>query len=538
MNDARIGTWRLGGIGLFGAVVLLAAIAITALAGVATFTEATAEVENAYYQLDAFASLAQRVPDLQTATTAYVASSSQGRLDDMGRAERAIASDIAGLTGFEQNEPEHLGHLEALQSQIANLIKACRAAAAATLLRGRAAGGQVLQEQHVADLAVGIAAGIQAGMAREQQRLRERHDLQRRVAEHSVIVVVIGSLMALVVAVASALALYRDNRLRRHAETRFRALLECAPDAMLIVDREGQITLASAQVEAVFGWPRAELIGRPVELLVPASIDPAYPGLLAAYRAEPTSLSFGARRDLTGLRRDGTEVPVELGLSPLPNGDVDAFIVAARDVTARRVAEAELARTHREIADLYDNAPCWYQSVACDGRIVRINETGLRWLGYARGEVVGHLVSEFISGAARDEVPSYIKQFATSGHIDNLELDAVRKDSSILPVLINATAARGADGKILHTNATLVDLTELKAAREERERLIVKLQDTLAQVKTLRGLLPVCAWCKRIRDDAGYYHTLEAYIVTHSETQFTHSICPDCQRDLEAGTPL
>ncbi|MGB9593571.1 MAG: hypothetical protein ACPL7R_05490, partial [Anaerolineae bacterium] len=80
--------------------------------------------------------------------------------------------------------------------------------------------------------------------------------------------------------------------------------------------------------------------------------------------------------------------------------------------------------------------------------------------------------------------------------------------------------------------AILRDITEAKQAEQERERLIQSLQDALGQVKTLRGLLPICANCKKIRDDSGYWRQVEDYVHEHSEADFSHGLCPDCMRQL------
>ena len=76
-----------------------------------------------------------------------------------------------------------------------------------------------------------------------------------------------------------------------------------------------------------------------------------------------------------------------------------------------------------------------------------------------------------------------------------------------------------------------VDVTERKRAEEEKERLIVELQESLAKIKTLNGLLPICAWCKKIRTDTGYWQKLESYVKEHSEAEFSHGICPDCMKE-------
>jgi len=86
-------------------------------------------------------------------------------------------------------------------------------------------------------------------------------------------------------------------------------------------------------------------------------------------------------------------------------------------------------------------------------------------------------------------------------------------------------------GKLIYEGC-LENTTERKLAEDERERLILELQEALAKVKTLGGLLPICASCKKIRDDKGYWNQIEEFIQTHSEAEFTHSFCPDCMRSL------
>jgi PAS domain-containing protein len=85
------------------------------------------------------------------------------------------------------------------------------------------------------------------------------------------------------------------------------------------------------------------------------------------------------------------------------------------------------------------------------------------------------------------------------------------------------------EGKPYYTRAIFRDVTRRKQAEQEREKLIEDLQESLARVKTLHGLLPICAWCKKVRDDAGYWSSVEEYIEAHSQAEFTHGICPECR---------
>jgi hypothetical protein len=80
------------------------------------------------------------------------------------------------------------------------------------------------------------------------------------------------------------------------------------------------------------------------------------------------------------------------------------------------------------------------------------------------------------------------------------------------------------------------DITERRKVETEREQLVTQLQDALATVKTLRGLLPICAWCKKIRDDKGYWNKVEEFVAEHTEAEFTHGICPDCAEKFHNTT--
>jgi PAS domain S-box-containing protein len=130
----------------------------------------------------------------------------------------------------------------------------------------------------------------------------------------------------------------------KRAEERFRQVVEDAPNGMIMVNQAGTIVLVNAQVEQLFGYQKDELLGHPVEVLVPERFRARHPGHRAAFFTAPQTRAMGAGRDLYGLRKDGTEFPVEIGLNPLP-GEEGLFVLASIiDITARKRAEEELQR--------------------------------------------------------------------------------------------------------------------------------------------------------------------------------------------------
>jgi PAS domain S-box-containing protein len=152
------------------------------------------------------------------------------------------------------------------------------------------------------------------------------------------------------------------------------------------------------------------------------------------------------------------------------------------ELVAERTAElAEanraLAQRAAEIADLYDRAPCGYHSLTADATIIAVNQTELDLLGYSREEYVGHKVGEFMTAESRALFRQRFADFRRSGRVRDLALDWLRKDGSVLPVLISADLVRNAAGEFIFSRATMVDDSE----RRRREREIAEMQVELAR---------------------------------------------------------
>ena len=140
----------------------------------------------------------------------------------------------------------------------------------------------------------------------------------------------------------------RDVSDRKRAEAKFRALVEAAPDATVIVDGRGRITLVNSQTERVFGYDRAELLGKPVEVLLPERFHSHHIDHRSRYAGDPKARPMGLGLELLGRRHDGTEFPVEISLSPLQTEEGMLYTAAIRDITDRKRADEKVRASLRE----------------------------------------------------------------------------------------------------------------------------------------------------------------------------------------------
>ena len=259
-------------------------------------------------------------------------------------------------------------------------------------------------------------------------------------------------------------------------------LLDAAPDAIVAVTTEGIITLVNVQTERLFGYPRSELLGRPIEMLVPEALRDAHPDHRRRYLQDPRPRPMGAGAELSGRRRDGSQFPAEISLSSIETTDGLLVVAAVRDATDRIRAEAKFR-------GLLEAAPDAIVGIAPDGAITLVNAQAERLFGYTRTELIGQSIEILVPERARDVHPSrrtqYFTQPAPRPMGAGMQLAARRKDGSEFPVEISLSALDTEDGVVvLSAIRDVTDRLEMQATRErlknqaERERLEARLQQS------------------------------------------------------------
>jgi len=203
---------------------------------------------------------------------------------------------------------------------------------------------------------------------------------------------------------------------------------------------------------------------------------------------------------------------------------IEREMEAARSRRAR--ARAETAMQY--LAAIVHSSEDAIYGKNLDSVIVSWNSAAERIFGYRSEEIIGRSIAILFPLDRRDELLDIMASIRRGEVVGFHETERLRKDGSIIPVSLNISPIKNSEGKIVGASGIARDITRQKRAEEERQQLIKKLSDTLRQVKTLNGLLPICASCKRIRDDKGYWQQVETYICSHSNASFTHGICPEC----------
>jgi PAS domain S-box-containing protein len=242
----------------------------------------------------------------------------------------------------------------------------------------------------------------------------------------------------------------------------FRLAVESAPNAMILVDAGGRIVLVNAQTEKLFGYPRSELLGETIEKLVPERFRAAHPGQRQIFFAHPRARSMGAGRDLFGLRKDGMEVPVEIGLNPLQTRDGSFVLAAVVDITERKRAEERFRLA-------VESAPNAMLMVDERGRIVLANAQAEKLFGYPKQELLNQSIEMLVPGRFRGHHPQLRTEFHAAPRPRPMgadrELFAVKKDGTEVPVEIGLNPIKTTEGAFVL--AAIVDLTATKALQAE-----------------------------------------------------------------------
>jgi len=274
-------------------------------------------------------------------------------------------------------------------------------------------------------------------------------------------------------------AAIRDITARRDAEqhlaqmeARYRGLLEAAPDAMVVSSAGGEIVLLNLQAEKQFGYQRDELVGQQVKNIIPQGFAERLIADGTRTAAEALAQQIGTGLELVGRRKDGSEFPIEIMLSPLQSEEGILVTAAIRDITVRRDAERHLAQMEGRYRGLLEAAPDAMVLVNQAGEIVLVNLQAKNQFGYRRGELLGRQVNTIIPEGFSELIGAALRSEEPRAHA-GVELTGRHKDGSDFPIEIMLSPLDSAEGML--ATVAIRDITTRKRAEALLLRTVTEL---------------------------------------------------------------
>jgi len=318
-----------------------------------------------------------------------------------------------------------------------------------------------------------------------------------------------------------------ERTLAEHS-ARLDSLIRNSPLAIVAHDKDARVTLCNPAFEQLFQYRQEQIIGRPVDDLI-ASVEEAQEAVGLTNRVlTGESVHVVTRRR----RRDGTAVDVELHTVPLQiAGESLGGFGLYQDITDRLQAENEVRARTTQLDALIRNSPLAIVVLDAEQRIQMCNPAFEQLFFYRQAEIMGAQLDALLAPPEEALNAEDITRRVSHGAKVKASGRRRRRDGTLVEVEIHAVPLV-VEGKTVGAYALYDDITERRRHEVERERLVAELREALKNVKTLSGLLPICASCKKIRDDKGYWNRIETFLREHSQAEFSHGICPDCAKKL------
>lgn len=345
------------------------------------------------------------------------------------------------------------------------------------------------------------------------------------------------------------LLLINDVTDQKQAEERQRDLLDSMPDATIAIDRAGKISLVNAQTEVLFGYSRGELLGRKIEFLIPKRFRSKHRMHRSHYAEKPRIRSMGAGLELWGLRKDGSEFPVKISLSPLSKDEGALTIASIRDVTQEKGMQDALKAAEARYRGLIEQLPMiTYSNDPADPNSTRyVSPQIARILGYTPEEWLHDpkFWQKALYPDDRRMILDEVQRTIQTGESFDLEYRMIKRDGQVLWVHDRATLLYDLDGRPLYWQGLMVDVTEQKQAEialrqsEDRYRDLVENSQLLICTHDLNGtVLSINPWACRVlgfsaQDVVG--KKLQTFLVSETRAGFGRYLARIRKRSAASG---
>jgi PAS domain S-box-containing protein len=265
---------------------------------------------------------------------------------------------------------------------------------------------------------------------------------------------------------------------------KFESLLEAVPDALVGMDQAGVIRFVNHQTESLFGYDCDDMVGQPIQTLVPEYLWEVYSEHREKYFADPRSRSMGLDLQLGGRQQDGSEFPVNISLSHLDTGDVLLVITAVSEVTRH----AQALENSKLLAAIVENSNDAIIAKTLDGMITSWNPAAERMYGYSSDEMLGTSIDQLSPERRTGEMIAILAKIKAGLDVDPFETLRARKDGTVFPVLLTVSPIRDADGAVVGGSTITRDMTQEKEAFDAARSMIESSLDALVAISP-QGLI-------------------------------------------------
>jgi len=312
----------------------------------------------------------------------------------------------------------------------------------------------------------------------------------------------------------------------------YKSLIDQSPDGFLLADLEGNILSVNKTICDRLHYPEGNLLKMNISQILDSGHHERLKQRLSKITKDGLLLEPVEYKLVT---KNKTPLFVEVSSTPyLHENKIIGIQSIIRDITRRKKAEDAQKESEQAYRHIFSSMVDALVILDTEGHIIDSNPAAASMYGYSNEELKEKRATDLIKQEYWHVLDEFKKE-SESNRVFKTETIDLRKDGTEIHVDVRGTKIRR-DQKDYFL-IILRDVTEIKSHELEREKLIVELKEKVSQINTLSGLLPICASCKNIRDDRGYWNQIEGYIQDHSEAEFSHSLCPECSEKLYGNQP-
>lgn len=311
----------------------------------------------------------------------------------------------------------------------------------------------------------------------------------------------------------------------------YETILNSMSEAVYVIDREMRIQYVNPAAEKLTGYSRDDSIGHYCHQIFCEESSRCKDLCPPRQAMEKTSSTL--HREAETKTKNGNVRQTQISISPLCNEDVcNGAVIVVQDITELKKADEKIHRQNNFLTAVIDALPHPFTVIDADTHILKL-ANNVAYHGKLPEQMTCHGLSHQTSlPCSSSDHPCPLERVKSTGLPVLLEHKHYDANGRLRDVEVHGFPIFDDQGKVVQMIEYSIDISERNRVARERETLIVDLRKALQKLKTLSGLLPICASCKKIRDDSGYWNNLELFIIEHSNAEFTHGLCPECAQRL------